>query len=290
MLRTRASNSFAGVLGWPLTYTLSPVIHNAAFRKTGLDWIYLRWPVPPEELEHAVAGLRALGAMGASVTMPHKEQVMKLLDHVSGDARAVGAVNTIQRVGNLLIGHNTDVDGFRSFLEEDAGVDLGGKKCLVLGAGGGARAVVKALVDLGAAGIAIAARTPERGEEVSSQVGDGETRVCAWDDAGDEAEAADVIVNATPIGMREGDPLPNTKFQPGQVVVDLVYDPPSPEMIERARSSGAAAWGGLGMLVHQAAAAFRIWTGQDPPLETMSAAALRAIGSARRTEAPAAGD
>jgi shikimate dehydrogenase len=282
MLKGRGSGSFAGILGWPLTYTLSPVIHNAAFRKVGLDWIYLQWPVPPEELDQAVVGLRALGAMGANVTMPHKEEVVKLLDDVSGDAQAIGAVNTIQRLGHRLIGHNTDVDGFRAFLEEDAGADLGGKACLVLGAGGAARAVVKALHDLGAAGIAIAARTPERGEEVTAQVARGDTRVCDWDDAETEAEEADVIVNATPIGMREGDPLPGVRFHPGQVVVDLVYDPPSTEMVERARSAGADAWGGLGMLVHQAAASFRIWTGQDPPLQTMSAAALRAIGSARR--------
>lgn len=282
MLKLRGVSSFAGVLGWPLTYTLSPVIHNAAFRKVGLDWVYLQWPVPPEELGDAVAGLRALGAMGASVTMPHKEEIVKLLDGLSGDARALGAVNTIHRLGHRLIGHNTDVDGFRAFLEEDAGVDLEGKSCLVLGAGGAARAVVKALSDLGAARIAIAARTPERGEEVTAQVGHGESRVCDWNEASAEAEAADVIVNATPVGMREGDPLPSTSFNSGQVVVDLVYDPPSTEMVERARSAGADAWGGLGMLVHQAAAAFRIWTGQDPPLETMSAAALRAIGSAHR--------
>jgi shikimate dehydrogenase len=282
MLKLRGVSSFAGVLGWPLTYTLSPVIHNAAFRKVGLDWVYLQWPVPPEELGDAVAGLRALGAMGASVTMPHKEEIVKLLDGLSGDARALGAVNTIHRLGHRLIGHNTDVDGFRAFLEEDAGVDLEGKSCLVLGAGGAARAVVKALSDLGAARIAIAARTPERGEEVTAQVGHSESRVCDWDEASAEAEAADVIVNATPVGMREGDPLPGTSFNSEQVVVDLVYDPPSTELVERARSAGADAWGGLGMLVHQAAAAFRIWTGQDPPLETMSAAALRAIGSAHR--------
>ena len=283
MLKARGVTSFAGVLGWPLTYTLSPVIHNAAFRRVGLDWVYLHWPVPPEELDDAVAGLRALGAMGASVTMPHKEEIAKLLDDLSGDARTLGAVNTIQRLGDRLIGHNTDVDGFRAFLEEDAGVDLEGKSCLVLGAGGAARAVVKALADLGAARIAIAARTPQRAEEVTARVGHGDTRVCDWDEAGTEAEAADVIVNSTPVGMREGDPLPGTSFNSGQLVVDLVYDPPSTEMVERARSAGADAWGGLGMLVHQAASAFRIWTGQDPPLETMSAAALRAIGSPRRT-------
>src|SRR3712207_5801878 len=116
MLRARVSSNFVGVLGWPLDHTLSPPIHAAAFRHLGMDWIYLAWPVPPEDLAAAVGGLRALGALGANVTMPHKETVIEHLDEISGDARAVGAVNTIQRIGDRLIGHNTDVDGFREFL------------------------------------------------------------------------------------------------------------------------------------------------------------------------------
>src|SRR5918999_3974205 len=112
MVRPRRVEHFVGVLGWPLRSTLSPAIHNAAFRRLGLDWVYLRWPVSPEALDAAVGGIRALGATGANVTMPHKETVMDLLDELSGDAAAIGAVNTIQCVGGLLVGHNTDVDGF----------------------------------------------------------------------------------------------------------------------------------------------------------------------------------
>jgi hypothetical protein len=139
MVRPRRVSHFAGVLGWPLQSTLSPAIHNAAFRKLGLDWVYLRWPVPPDSLGAAVAGLRALGATGANVTIPHKEQIKTHLDECSGDALAIGAVNTIQRVGDLLVGHNTDVDGFTEFIASDVGFDARGTRALVLGAGGARR-------------------------------------------------------------------------------------------------------------------------------------------------------
>lgn len=269
---------FAGVFGWPLDHTLSPVIHNAAFRRLKLDWIYLAWRVPPDDLAAAVGGLRALGGMGANVTMPHKESVMALLDDVSGDARAVGAVNTIQRLGDELIGHNTDVDGFRAFLTDDAGVDVAGSEAVVLGSGGAARAVVVALDDLGAGDIAIAARREEKAAALVGLAGRGSAHVEAWDKASDLASEADLVVNATPIGGKGEDVLPGARFHERQVVVDLIYSPPSTALVERARAAGAGAWGGLGMLVHQAAASFQIWTGQDPPIEAMSAAAVRAIG------------
>ena len=112
----RSGGSFVGVLGWPLEHTLSPTIHNAAFRRMGIDCMYYAWPVAPEELGDAVRGIRALGALGANVTMPHKQAVLEYLDELSGEAQALGAVNTIQRFGGKLIGHNTDVDGFREFL------------------------------------------------------------------------------------------------------------------------------------------------------------------------------
>jgi shikimate dehydrogenase len=278
VLRSRLTPNFVGVLGWPLEHTLSPVIHNAAFKRLGLNWVYLAWPVPPDALVDAVTGMRALGGMGANVTMPHKEAVVELVDEMSGDARTIGAVNTIQRFGDRLIGHNTDVDGFREFLVADAGVDPRGKKTLVLGAGGAARAIVRALDDLGAGDIAIAARRPDSGEGLVGLASAGRAAVCSWSAAAAKASEADVLVNATPVGMAGEDVLPLASFSPGQLVVDLIYDPPSTPLVDRARAAGADAWGGLGMLVHQAAASFRIWTGQDPPLETMSAAAVRAIG------------
>ncbi|MDQ3646317.1 MAG: shikimate dehydrogenase [Actinomycetota bacterium] len=278
-MRPRGTGHITGVLGWPLEHTLSPAIHNAAFRHLGLDWIYLPFPVRPELLADSVRGLVALGAMGANVTMPHKESIIPLLHDISGDARAVGAVNTLQRIGDRLIGHNTDVDGFREFLVGDAGVRIEGKRALVLGSGGAARAVVKALDDLGASKIVIAARDPGRGSSLVRLVRPGTARVEPWDRGEAIARESDVIVNATPLGTRSANPLPGVRFGPGQAVIDLVYTPPSTALVEAARAGGADGWGGLGMLVHQAAASFRIWTGQDPPIEAMSAAAVHSIGS-----------
>ena len=284
MLRHRPAANFVGVLGWPLEHTLSPVIHAAAFREMGLDWSYLSWAVEPGDLADAIKGLRALGALGANVTMPHKETVVAYLDELSGDARTIGAVNTIQRIGRTLVGHNTDVDGFRDFLEGDAGIDASGRSVLVLGAGGAARAVVRALDGLGAARVSVAARMEERSQPLLELVGKARGDHVRWSDAGAAAAGFDIVVNATPVGTGSGDPVGAADWHEGQVVIDLVYDPPSTALVERARAAGAHAWGGLGMLVHQAGAAFQIWTGQDPPLETMSAAALHAIGALRREQ------
>lgn len=270
---------FVGILGWPLEHTLSPVIHNVAFRRTSLDWVYLSWPVEPSLLGDAVRGLRALGAVGANVTMPHKEAVIEHLDEVSGDAREVGAVNTIQRLGPRLVGHNTDVDGFAEFLSGDAGFDARGKRALVLGTGGAARAVVKALESLGSADVTVAGRDPGRTESVAGLTG-GASAV-PWDDAAKLAEESDLVVNATPLGMNGEHVLPGVALGAGQWVVDLIYNPPSTPLVDAARAAGAQAWGGLGMLVRQAAASFTIWTGQAAPLEAMSAAAVHAIGAHR---------
>jgi shikimate dehydrogenase len=285
MLKLVGTGDFAGVIGWPLEETLSPAIHNAAFRALHIDCAYYLWQVPPERLVEAVGGLRALSAVGANVTIPHKETVMEHLDVVSGDASEVGAVNTIQRVGDRLIGHNTDVDGFREFVAGDAGIDLAGKKVVVLGAGGAARAVVRASGDLKAAQVTVVARDIERAERLVSLASD--VAVEGWDGASAAAMGADVIVNATPVGAKGDDPLPDHRWRPEQVALDLLYLPPITPFMERARAAGAESWGGLGMLVRQAAASFRIWTGQDPPLGAMSAAAVHAIGISGSTRPPA---
>lgn len=273
---TRPAQSLLGVLGWPLEFTLSPELHHAAFRASGLDWIYLAWPVPPESLGEAIAGLRVLGATGANVTMPHKSTVLPFIDEVAGDARAVGAVNTLQFATGGIVGHNTDIEGFAQFLSGDAGYEGRGTRALVLGAGGAARAVVRALDQLGAVEVCVAAREPSRAEEVAGLAAGG--RVVEWNKAPERAGSVDLIVNATPLGTKGEDPVPGARFGDGQTVVDLIYKPALTPLLERARGSGASAWGGLGILVRQAAESFRIWTGQPAPLETMSAAAIRAVG------------
>lgn len=276
----RNASRFVGVLGWPLEVTLSPLMHNVAFRQLGLDWIYLRWPVAPDSLGEAVRGLRALGADGANVTMPHKEAILEHLDALDEDARAIGAVNTVRRSGQELVGHNTDVVGFSEFLVEDAGFQPRGAGALVLGAGGAARAIVVALANLEVAEVTVAARNREAGANVASLASGAtrSTRAVGWEEATDRVEGVDLIVNATPLGMRGEALLGRAAFNSNQCVVDLIYSPPTTSLIEHARSSGASGWGGLGMLVRQAAASFAIWTGRPAPMDAMSAAAIRGIG------------
>jgi shikimate dehydrogenase len=276
-LTDRRLAHLAVVLGWPLEHTLSPDIQNAAFEALDLDWSYEAWATRPTHLGRTVKRIReSTHVMGANVTMPHKEKIVRFLDDTSGDARVIGAVNTVQKLGPRLIGHNTDVDGFREFLTGDAGYDVSGKRTLVVGAGGAARAVVRALDELGAAHISVAARKARAAGDVASLAPERAATV-AWDDATSVAGSCDLVVNATPVGMDDANPLPAAAWGEDHVVVDLVYRPPTTPLMAAARAAGAIAWGGLGMLIHQAAASFRIWTGQDPPLETMSAAALHAL-------------
>ena len=277
-MRGRNATGFAGIIGWPLEHTLSPAMHNAAFKRIGTDWVYLPFPIHPDSLERAMDGFRVLGVRGLNVTMPHKETVIPFLDDLSVEAKEIGAVNTIEAVGDRLIGHNTDAAGFREFLQADAGWEAAGRRALVLGAGGAARAVVAALRAMDIGSIDIAARDEGRAAELSRP---DEVRVIGWDEATGAASEADLIVNATPIGMNGEDLIPGATFRPDQTIVDLIYQPPSTRLVERARTQQAEAWSGLGMLVHQAVESLRIWTGKEPPIEIMSAAAVHSLGSNR---------
>ncbi len=271
----------AGVIGSPVRHSLSPAIFNAAFAAGGLDWAYLAFEVPEGAGGLAMAGMRALGIDGLSVTMPHKAAVIDALDEVSGDAGALGAVNCVQRTGGRLVGHNTDGPGLVDALRFDEGIDIAGQRFAVLGAGGAARAVVRALGAEGAAAVVVVNRSPGPAELAAGLAGAVGT-VGRPQDVAD----ADVVVNATPLGMGvvvttagEPEPLPvdPSLLQVGQVVVDLVYHPTVTPLIAQARARGLRAVNGLGMLIHQAAHAFRLWTSEEPPLEVMSAAALAAL-------------
>ena len=271
-----ASTRVAGVIGDPVRHSLSPVIHNAAFRALDLDWVYLALPVATGSGEHAVAAMRTLGIDGLNVTMPHKADVVPGLDGLSATARSLGAVNTIHRVGNEIWGENTDGAGFVDALRHDEGFDPLDRRAVVFGAGGAARAVVLALGEAGIADVAIVNRTASNAVVASALAGPA-GRVGTEDDV----ELADLIVNATPAGMHG--PLADAlvveprRMRSGQVVVDLVYSPVRTPLLLAARERGAIAVTGLGMLIHQAAHSFRLWTGEDPPLEVMSAAALAAL-------------
>lgn len=259
----------AAVIGDPVRHSLSPAIHNAAFAAAGLDWVFVAFPVAAGRAAAAVDAVRALDLGGLSVTMPHKHEVARHVDRLTPDAAALGAVNCVARDGDVLVGHNTDGDGFVDALRADAGVDPAGRRAVVLGAGGAARAVVLALAR-GGAEVVVVNRSPEPAERAVALAG-GRGRVGAPADVA----AADVVINATPVGMEGAPPGPPTgaeHLRSGQVVVDLVYHPRRTPLLERAAAEGAIAVGGLGMLVHQAGRAFTLWTGEPAPIDVMTAA------------------
>jgi shikimate dehydrogenase len=271
---TTAATHVAGVIGDPVRHSLSPAIHNAAFQALGLDWVYVAFPVAAGQAAAAVQAMRTLGIAGLNVTMPHKHDVLGELDDLSPTARTLQAVNTVHRLGDALHGDSTDGAGFVDALLHDEGFDPRGVRAVVLGAGGAARAVVLALAQAGAADIAVVNRTAARAQQAVA-LAPGVARAGAEDDL-DEAE---LVVNATPIGMQdttvqEALPFDPKRLKPGQLVVDLVYHPLRTPLLAAARERGSVPVTGLGMLIHQAAHAFRLWTGEDPPLEVMSAGAL----------------
>ncbi|MEW6059104.1 MAG: shikimate dehydrogenase [Actinomycetota bacterium] len=267
------STKKTGVIGWPVSGSLSPLIHNAAFAALGLDWIYLPLPVPPGQVAEALAGLRALGFAGANVTMPHKTEVAELVGDLTEDAGRLRAVNAITVGEAGLVGHNTDAPGFERFLRLDAGFDPQGRTALLFGAGGAARACALALARGGLTTLVVAARDPGRAEELRSALdGLGTTLQLVSFDAAGEARP-DLVVNATPLGAA-GEELPIPLLGAEATVVDLLYRPAVTSLLTRAKAAGAAAFGGLGLLLHQAALSFELWTGRAAPLPAMSAAAL----------------
>jgi len=278
-VRIGGGTHVVGIIGWPVSHSLSPAIHNASFAAAGLDWVYLPLPVRPEWLQPALIGLVPLGFAGANVTMPHKTEAAELIQHRSDDATLLRAVNTIAVRGGELEGHNTDVAGFDRFLRRDAGFDPAGRSALVYGAGGAARACALALARAGLAELTVAARDEARAAPLVKMVEALEVPVTLIR-PGDTGELTpDLVVNATPVGGRDAEQvLPSLPhLGSGVLVIDLLYDPPSTDLQRRAREAGATAFGGLGHLLEQAALSFELWTGTPASLEVMSAAALAAL-------------
>jgi shikimate dehydrogenase len=293
------STKIVGLLGWPVSHSLSPAMHNAAFDYLGLDWRYVPMPVDvktPETIPNALLGLRALGLRGANVTVPHKQAVMPCVDRLEPAAQAIGAVNTlVVENDGTLVGDNTDAAGFVSDLHEH-GVDLQDQHVLVLGAGGSARAIVYGLARAKVASITVANRTLETAQALVSALqplAPG-CRISAFAlpaDLPKLAHHAELIVNCTTVGMTpdvDTTPWPDELlFRIGQVVYDLVYNPAHTRLLRQASRAGAQAIGGLGMLVWQGALAFERWTGQPAPVDIMrSAAAAQLATRARATPDP----
>ena len=268
------STRLYGIMGYPIGHSLSPLMHTLAFRHHGLDAVYVPFSVAPDDLARAVAGSVALGVAGFNVTIPHKEAIMACLDEVTAEARAIGAVNTVHVHDGRTAGHNTDGAGFLQPLQ-NLGAPLSQLPVLVLGAGGAARALAAALLNAGCPRLVIANRTHARSERLAADLQkrftDAEVRAVPMSDAADAAQQSRLLVNATSLGMHEGDEplLPSRCFGPEQIVYDIVYRPLNTPFMQDARAAGCTTIGGLDMLLGQGAAAFTIWTGLAFPLEAV---------------------
>jgi shikimate dehydrogenase len=255
------------VIGDPVGHSRSPAMHNAAFAALGLDWVYVALPVARGDGAAAVRAVTTLGLAGLNVTMPHKADAAATCDDLAPEASALGAVNTVVNADGTLVGHSTDGDGFLRALD-DEGIAPGGQRVLVIGAGGAARAITHALGRVGAH-VTVAARRPEAARSAAALASDGD----ATGLDGIAVEGFDVVVNATPLGMDgEAPPFDTAELHAGQFVYDTVYPVETP-LLGEARARGLPAAGGLGMLVHQGALSFSLWTGVAPPLDVMRAAA-----------------
>lgn len=274
--------TLAVLLGHPVGHSLSPAMHDAAFAALGIDGRYEAWDVAPAALGEAVARLRAsAGLLGANVTVPHKEAVMPHLDALTPQAERLGAVNTLVRHGERLVGHNTDAEGLAAALRELRRPVAAGL-AVVLGAGGAARAALDVLLGAGCR-VLVHNRTRERAERlVAALRGAGDAAVIDAAALRGAVEDADWLVNTTSVGMRggpPGSPLPDGLLPRRGAVVDLVYRPRPTPLLAAASAAGLETQDGVPMLVHQGAASFAAWTGRDAPVSAMRAAVERALSA-----------
>lgn len=275
----------AGVIGHPVAHSLSPVIHNAGFASLGIDWVYIALDLAPNRAQAGLDGMRAFGVKGLSVTMPHKTEMARLVDHITPEARRLESVNTL-KLGDdgRITGYSTDGDGLVSSLQA-AGIDVAGRSVVLLGAGGAGRAVLDALVRHGCSHVDIINRTMDSAVAAAA-LAPARCRAVAGDDRHAVAAAfdrGDVVVNATSVGMgRSADdpaasPVEASWLKPEQVVVDLVYHPRRTALLRVAERAGCTTVDGLGMLIHQAALQQQIWTGEFPDVGAMTRAANAAL-------------
>lgn len=269
------------VLGHPIGHTLSPVMHNASIASLGLDAIYLAFDVHPDRLLEVLPAMKAMGFGGVNLTIPLKEVAFRGLPELDESARLLGAVNTVQFTDAGMIGHNTDGYGFLKATEESFGETLEGAQVFVLGCGGAGRAVALMAAQQGAGALILAEVDEGKRNAVAKELAalHPELKVTHATDAAASCRDADVVVQATPVGMKQDDkPLLGPEaFRPGQRAFDLIYMYPETVFMKQAREGGARTANGLGMLLHQGAKAFSIWTGTEPDVEAMRAALQKAV-------------
>jgi shikimate dehydrogenase len=282
----------AGVIGHPVAHSKSPAMFEAAFRAAGIDATYEAWDTPEETLEGRINALRGSDFLGANVTIPHKQAVLPLIDGTVEDASKIAAVNTIVHEEGKLVGYNTDVAGFARALREDAKFEAHGRRTMILGSGGAARAAALALVKERASVIFVVARQPRKIDAMVLQLKGitppGTTITWAyWGDGSymRSLREADLLVNCTPVGMAGSEsegtsPVAAELIQPETTVFDLVYNPHETPLVLGARARGATAVSGLGMLVYQGAESFRLWTGVEADTGAMRDAVKAALSRA----------
>lgn len=266
-----------GVVGYPIGHSLSPTMHNTGFSAMGLNAIYLAFET--KDIEGCVRGMRALNIRGMSVTLPHKSSVIPLLDEVDDLAERIGAVNTVVNDDGHLIGYNTDAAGALQALEER--IELSGKSCLMIGAGGAARAIAFILNENGVK-LRVANRSVERGKALAHSL------ACAFVPLDELQEAiADVLIQTTPVGMiprKEECLVPKQVLKKGMVVMDIIYNPLETALLSMAKARGCLTINGLRMFIHQGAEQFRLWTGLEAPIRAMTHAVEEALKKDRRND------
>lgn len=274
-----------GVIGHPIEHSLSPLMHNAALTKLGLDYVYLPFPVAPENLTTAIAGFASIGVVGFSITIPHKQAILPLLSEISPIAQAIGAVNTVVNKGNKWLGTNTDVEGFIAPLQTTYHQDWSQKKAVILGNGGAARAVVAGCIQLGLAEIHVVGRNLQKLQVFkqswqNSPFAD-KFQVHEWTELPNLLHQANLLVNTTPIGMYphvEQSPLSSQEmsYLPGDAIAyDLIYIPKPTKFLHLAQKQGIVTIDGLEMLVQQGAAALKIWLQKETVPVTQMRQALQ---------------
>jgi len=272
------------VIGHPIEHSMSPIMHNAALKDLSLDYVYVAFNIPPNDLKKAVLGFKMFSIKGINVTIPHKENIIPYLDEIDPLAEKIGAVNTIKNEGKYLIGKNTDASGAKKALL-DAGCEIAGKKALILGAGGAAKAVSFAISeDLDA--VYIANRTEKRAIKLAKDLTNKTTikavgKNMSINTLKNLVNDVDILINTTPLGMYpdiDGSPISEEILHSNLFVFDIVYNPLETRLLKEARKIGCKTLGGLDMFVNQGALAFEWWTGKKPSLNLMKEKVVEFLG------------
>lgn len=274
-----------GIIGYPLGHSISPVFQQAGLDAAGIDATYEGWETAPEDLARRLASFRSDGFVGSSVTIPHKESVMALLDEVSEGARLIGSVNTIVFREGKLIGYNTDAPGFLRGLRQNGGFEPEGKDAVLVGTGGAGRAVAFGLAGEGVASLMLVNRTVARAERLGEEVSRAypDVRVLVEGEIPEGFEYH-LLVNGTSVGMKhtameEASPVRLDRLVPGALVYDLIYNPEETVLLKQAKEAGSQTLGGLPMLVFQGVEAFELWFGREAPVDAMFRAAQEAMAN-----------